>query len=86
MTKSFTVIDKDGLHARPVSLLTKKASVFPNSINIEYNGKKVTLKSMLFVMSLGIAQGATFTLEVLGDNEEMVMQELESILVEEKLI
>ena len=34
-----------GLHARPATLLVKKASSFKSDISIESNGKKVNAKS-----------------------------------------
>jgi len=86
MIKEFTIIDEAGLHARPASLLSQQASKFPNPIYIEYSGRKMTLKSILIVMSLGVPQGATIKLHVEGDNPEEVMAALEKILVDHQLI
>ncbi len=86
MTKEFTIIDEAGLHARPASILSQTASRFPNDIFIEYNSKKLTLKSILVVMSLGVAQGTSIKLHVEGDNQEMVMAALEKILIDHKLV
>lgn len=86
MTKEYTIIDEAGLHARPASLLSQTAAKFPNPIFIEHNGKKLTLKSILVVMSLGVPQGATIKLHVDGENQETVITALEAILIEHKLI
>lgn len=54
-TRQYKVIDEAGLHARPASLLVREASKHEAPIFIEYGGKKHTLKSIMIVMSLGIA-------------------------------
>lgn len=86
MRKEYTIIDKAGLHARPASLLTQKASKYPNEITIEYKGRKMTLKSILVVMSLGVSQNTTIAIEVLGDNAEEILMELEQVLVSNELV
>lgn len=86
MIKEFTIIDEAGLHARPASLLSQQASKFPNNIFIEYSGRKMTLKSILIVMSLGIPQGAKIKLYVEGENDSEVMAALEKILVDHQLV
>lgn len=55
--KTFTIIEKTGIHARPATTLVQNASKFNSEVNLEYNGKKVNLKSIMGVMSLGIAHG-----------------------------
>ena len=86
MEKSYLVVDVAGLHARPASLLVQVASKFPNEINIEYNGRKMTLKSIMAVMSLGVPSQETFKIEVLGEDCETVFNELENVLIENSVI
>lgn len=86
MKKTYTVIDEAGLHARPASLLTQVAGKYDNSITIQHSDKCLTLKSIMAVMSLGIPQNASFTIEVDGDNALDILTELEAILVEHKVI
>lgn len=85
MKKEFTIIDQAGLHARPASLLVQKANNYPNEINIIYNDKKVNLKSIMIVMSLGIPQGSKIEIEVLEDNGS-ILSEIEELLAANNLI
>ncbi|MBN2604965.1 MAG: HPr family phosphocarrier protein [Bacilli bacterium] len=86
MQKTFTVTDEAGLHARPASLLCNASGKFPGDVYIIYQGKRYTLKSIMVVMSLGIPQGGEFTLEVDGEDEEIMIGTLTSILVDHKLV
>lgn len=86
MVQTYKVVDEAGLHARPLSLLVQVACKYPNECNIEYDSKKVTLKSILVAMSLGVPTNAEFSIEVLGDNAETIQSEMKAILVEHNVI
>jgi len=86
MRREYTIIDEAGLHARPASLLVQVATKFPNEINIEYKGRKMILKSIMIVMSLGVSQNTTIAIEVDGDNAEEVFTALEEVLNSNNLI
>lgn len=83
---TYTVKSKDGLHARPASLLTKLASEFDGEVSLMYNDKTVTMKSIMAVMSLGIPHDATFTIIVDGDGEKAHKDKLEGLLKEHDII
>jgi phosphocarrier protein len=86
MRKEYKIVDEAGLHARPASILVQVATKFPNNIMIEYNGTKLTLKSIMAVMSLGVPQNSTIAIEVDGDNAKEVFDALEKILEEHQLV
>jgi|LGOV01.1.fsa_nt_gb phosphocarrier protein len=86
MKRTYHVIDEAGVHARPAALIVNIANKFPDTINIVYKGKALTLKSIMLVMSLGIQCGETFDIVVIGDNEEEALNQIESILVENSII
>ena len=86
LRREYTIIDEAGLHARPASLLVKEATKHKNDIQIQYKEKKMTLKSIMVVMAMGIPQGATFALEVDGDDAEAVLTSLENVLKEHSVI
>lgn len=86
MKKEYTILDEAGLHARPASLLVQEATKFSNEIYIEYIGKRLTLKSIMAVMSLGVPQGASIAIDVEGDNSMEVFNALEGILKDHGLI
>ena len=86
MRKEYTILDEAGLHARPASLLVQEATKFSNEIYIEHGGKRLTLKSIMAVMSLGVPQGASIGIDVEGENPMQVFEALEGILRDHRLI
>ena len=85
-TTTFTVIAESGIHARPATGLVQVASKFSSDILIEYKEKKVNLKSLLGVMSMGIAKGGSFSIYTEGEDEVEALLALENFLKTEGII
>lgn len=85
VVKEFKVIADTGIHARPATLLVQAASKFDSEIQLEYKGKKVNLKSIMGVMSLGIGQGADISISAEGNDEQDAINGLEETLKTEGL-
>ena len=83
--KQFKVIADTGIHARPATLLVQTASKYDSEINLEYKGKKVNLKSIMGVMSLGIGKGAEITISAEGKDEQIALESLQDTLNKENL-
>lgn len=83
--KQFKVIAETGIHARPATLLVQTASKFDSEINLEYKGKKVNLKSIMGVMSLGVGQGADIKISAEGSDAQDAVKSLEETLKKEGL-
>lgn len=83
--QQFTVTDKAGIHARPAAMLVSVANKFVADVNMDYSGKNVNLKSILGVMSLGIAHGETFKLNANGVDAQDAINELAKTLKTEGL-
>ncbi|EIJ81697.1 phosphocarrier protein HPr [Bacillus methanolicus PB1] len=83
--KQFKVIADTGIHARPATLLVQAASKFESEITLEYKEKKVNLKSIMGVMSLGVGKGADIKIIAEGSDEEEAMRSLEETLNKEGL-
>ena len=64
-----TITNNIGLHARPATFFIQKANSFKASIWIEKDDRKVNAKSLLGVLSMGIAKGMTVTLVAEGADE-----------------
>lgn len=77
---------KEGLHARPAAKLAQLASTYHGRIDIIYQDFQMTLKSIIGLMSLGIAEGCEFLIQVEGHGEEIFIKEVQSFLKEEELI
>ena len=64
-----TVIKQVGLHARPATFLIQKANEFKCSIWIEKDERRVNAKSLLGVLSLGVAKDTTINIIADGPDE-----------------
>ena len=82
MTKTFVVTDLVGLHARPATLLVNEASKFAADSKIIVGEKEANLKSIMGVMSLGIANGADFSIDTSGSDCEEAMAAIEKIIID----
>ena len=69
LQKDVTITNNIGLHARPATFFIQKANSYKASIWIEKDDRKVNAKSLLGVLSLGIAKGMTVTLIADGVDE-----------------
>lgn len=75
-TKEVIVKSSTGLHARPATLLVKKASSFKSDVSIECNGKKANVKSLIGVLSLGVSKDTKITVIASGDDERLAVEEM----------
>lgn len=69
-----------GLEARPVALLVQVASHYESSIYVQCDNKRVNAKSIMGMMSLGIAAGEEINVTVEGSDEEIAIKEIENYL------
>ncbi|MCR2820911.1 phosphocarrier protein HPr [Lederbergia panacisoli] len=83
--KQFTVTSDTGIHARPATMLVQTASRFSSDIQLEYKDKKVNLKSIMGVMSLGIGKGVNITISADGNDEEEAMAGIQELFEKEGL-
>ncbi|WP_251860251.1 HPr family phosphocarrier protein [Clostridium sp. Marseille-Q2269] len=80
LERELTVNSSTGLHARPATLLVKKASSFKSDLSIEFNGKKANIKSLIGVLSLGVTSGAKIKLVASGDDETLAIEEISKLI------
>ncbi len=64
------IINKLGLHARASAKLTQLASSFGADVWLERNGRRINAKSIMGVMMLAAARGATITVETEGSDAD----------------
>ena len=75
-SKDVVVTNQVGLHARPATFFIQKANNFSSSIWIEKDERKVNAKSLLGVLSLGVAIGTSITIMAEGSDEEIAVNSL----------
>lgn len=71
-----TVINPEGLHARPADMLVRTASKFTAEIMIGKDSEFVDCKSILSLLTLGAAQGTELTLTARGDDAAAALQSI----------
>ncbi len=80
LTRELTINNKSGLHARPASLWVQTASQFRSKIKIKRGDAIVDGKSILGILSLGLAAGSQFQLIVDGEDEKEAAGNLETLV------
>lgn len=78
--KEVTITNNIGLHARPATFFIQKANTFKSSIWIEKDDRKVNAKSLLGVLSLGIAQGMSIIIVADGSDENAAVDGLITLI------
>jgi phosphocarrier protein len=78
--KKATIVKQIGLHARPATFLIQKANEFKSSIWIEKDERRVNAKSLLGVLSLGVAKDTTINIIAEGPDEVDAVETLCELL------
>jgi phosphocarrier protein HPr len=76
VTREVMVSNSKGLHARPATLLVRKAASFKSDIGIEYMGKKANIKSLIGILSLGVGTNNTVNVIANGVDEKLALEEI----------
>lgn len=80
VSKSMTINIPKGLEARPVALLVQVASQYESSIYVEIQEKKVNTKSIMGMMSLGLAEGEKITIIANGPDENDAVEAIDKYI------
>ena len=82
--KEITIMNKQGLHARPAALFVQTAAKFDSSVKIRKDNDLVDGKSIMGILSLGVERGSKILLIVEGDDAHQALEELERLLVSQE--
>ena len=80
ISRDVTITNSSGLHARPATFFIQKANAYKCSVWIEKDDRKVNAKSLLGVLSLGIAKGMTVKLIADGQDEDAAIAGLVALI------
>ena len=81
MTEATLTIEKNtGIHARPASVFVQ-TSKFKSKVQVKAKGKTADAKSILMLMSLGLAKGTEITIEADGPDEADAVAALKELIV-----
>ncbi|GCD09578.1 HPr family phosphocarrier protein [Clostridium tagluense] len=80
VSREVMVSNPKGLHARPATLLVRKAASFKSDIGLEYMGKKANIKSLIGILSLGVGSNSTVNVIANGDDEKLALEEIINLI------
>ena len=80
VSKEITIVNTSGLHARPATFFIQKANTYKSSVWVEKEDRRVSAKSLLGVLSLGIAKGMTVTIIADGLDENAAVNGLAELI------
>ena len=81
-TFTYTIKDKEGIHARPAGIIVAEAKKYSSSISITNKGKKADLKRIFGVMGLCVKSNEEVLIEIDGSDEELAYIKLKELFEE----
>ncbi|MDD7381800.1 MAG: HPr family phosphocarrier protein [Bacillales bacterium] len=81
-TFTYTIKDKEGIHARPAGIIVAEAKKYSSSISITNKGKKADLKRIFGVMGLCVKSNEEVLIEINGSDEELAYTKLKELFEE----
>jgi len=78
--EKFKVTYQNGLQARPATKLVSKANSFQSEMFMEYNDRKVNMKSIMGVLSLGVPANSKIKITVNGSDENEAFKAISRII------
>ncbi len=80
LQKSFTIVNRLGLHARAAAQLVQTANRFNSDVLVEKEGIEVNGKSIMGILLLAAPKGTVIALTVSGDDETAAMDALTALI------
>jgi len=80
ISKVINISENKSKEERPVAVLVQVASKYDCHIDVEYENKKVNAKSIMGMMSLGLACGQDVVVYAEGSDENEAIGEIEKCL------
>ena len=80
ITKTMMVQIPTGLEVKPVAVLVQVANQYQSSIYVESGNRRVNAKSIMGLMTLGLHEGESVTVEANGEDESVAMNTIEEYL------
>lgn len=78
--RSVVIPNRQGLHARPIALITELASRFEADLTVGVDGQEVDGRSILQLMTLCASQGAELHLSARGADAEALVSALAEVI------
>lgn len=76
MEQTVKVTNKSGIHARPASVFVQTAAKFKSKVTVTAKGKTVDAKSILMIMSMGLAKDTEIVIKAEGEDASTAVKAL----------
>ena len=80
LTRELTLLNKYGMHVRPAGLFAKTASRFDAEISVDKDGKVVSGKSIMALMTLEAVCDTVLKVSATGPQAKEALDELEQLV------
>jgi phosphocarrier protein len=81
INKTFTIINKLGVHVRPATQLVKIANKFDSDIYIKKDDLEVDGKSIMGILMLAASRGSKIIIRADGEDAKEAIEELGSLII-----
>ena len=78
--KELEVSYNPGIHARPATIISQKASSYNSDIILKKEEAQADLKSLLGVLSLGVRSGEKVIIKAEGNDEKEAVEEIANLI------
>jgi phosphocarrier protein HPr len=81
-TRNVTIVNSQGLHARPAYLFAQLAGQFNSKVEVVKDGERVDGKSILSLLTLAATQGTQFSIEADGPDAHEALDALAALVAQ----
>ena len=81
-TATITIRNESGFHVRPAQLFSEKAGTYQSTVMVQPDGTNAQIdgKSILGLMTLGLAKGSVITIITDGPDEAEALESLSKLV------
>jgi phosphocarrier protein len=79
MERTFTVLNKMGLHARPAALFVQTTHKFQCQVRVDKDGQEVDGKSIMGILTLAAESGSKLRIVAEGPDEASLLDALQGL-------
>jgi phosphocarrier protein len=80
VSKTITVVNKLGIHARPAAVFAKTANKFKCDVFVEKDGETINAKSIMGLMMLAAGPGSKLLVICQGPDAAQALQAIEELI------
>lgn len=80
VSRTVTVVNPEGVHARPADMFARTASRFSSEIQVSKNGQSVDGKSILGILTLAAEEGSQLEIDASGEDAAQAIDALAQLV------